>query len=620
MSTQAILQRAKKAQEKWERLPISERLSRLAPLRPLIVERTDAIISAIHDDMGKPPLDALTGDILVTLEFLAFSETSAAKALSAKALVHDKILYWGTQFREEYYPFGVVAVLAPWNYPFQLSIVPALSALIAGNAVVLKTSEFTTKTAAQIESLFKSIDLPDDLIQVLSGDAKLGEEIINADPDFIFFTGSAKGGREVAIAAAKKLIPSILELGGKDPCIVFSDAPLTRTVEGAIYASFANCGQVCVGAKRLLIEDSILDAFTKLFLERCQKLQIGNDANSDCGYPSRALQTNRIEEYVKEAIEKGATLLTSSSNSPLKSPIVLANVSEDCKIFQEEIFGPIVCIETFSNESEAIQKVNNSKYGLGASLWTSDQNRALRVASALKVGSCSINDAILQVGNPAAPFGGVRSSGWGRYRGESGFRSFCQRRTVMERTRLHDRERHWFPVSMKTFKELKSLLSLKHGKNKILKKLFQSLSCLLLVIATVPALCAIQEPKPLRLMITEFKDNDSGELAYAIFNSEKGFPTDKTMAFKRGFVALTPRAPDGSMELKISEIPYGTYAISVYLDKNGDHKLNKNFLGIPREPTGASNNPAGRLGPPRFKDCVIEFNSNSDPYLIKLVR
>lgn len=620
MSLKARRAQAGNAQIEWQALSVTERLSRLNPLRSLIVERADEIIASIQKDVGKTPLDALSGDILVSLEFLAFAVRSAPQALASKAVPRDTFLYWNTKFREEYVPYGVVLVLSPWNYPFQLSLIPTLSALIAGNAVILKTSEFAPNTASQIERLLASIDLPLGLVQVLCGDSDLGRELLDAAPDFIFFTGSSKGGREVAIAGAKKLIPSILELGGKDAAIVFSDALLERTIEGTVYAAFANCGQVCVGAKRILIEKSILESFSNSFVDRCAKLKVGDTLDSDFGFPCGAVRIDQIEHYVKDAIKKGARLVGSKAVIPFESPIILADVTENAEILREEVFGPIVCLETFTDESEAILKVNSSDYGLGASIWTADKARAARVAGALKVGTCSINDAIFQIGNPAASFGGVRASGWGRYRGDSGFRSFCNTKSVMERTGSGSRERHWFPATPKTFKELKAILSLKHGKNKIINKLLQVLSLVLLVFSIIPSISLGQEHGTLQLIVSGFKEDDTGKIAYAVFDNLKGFPSDKDLALRKDFVTSSPRTTEGSLKVKIPDLPYGIYAISIYLDENGDHKLNKNFLGIPLEPAGASQNPPGRLGPPRFNECVIEFNSKSEPYLIKLVR
>jgi uncharacterized protein (DUF2141 family) len=291
-------------------------------------------------------------------------------------------------------------------------------------------------------------------------------------------------------------------------------------------------------------------------------------------------------------------------------------VSSESKLLQEETFGPILCVAPFRTTADAIEQANAAPYSLGASVWTGDLVRGQAVAAELNAGACSVNDVIRNIANPYAPFGGNRSSGYGRYHGPEGLHALSRTKSVMvagDRTR---REMHWFPFTARTFNILKRIILIRHSggwRSGVLRRLFLSLTCAMLVLLT-----SAQTPSSGHLWISvSAPQNSHGEIAFLVFNSRDGFPGSRTKALKSGFVPLPP----GRSEVTIDAgaLPVGQYAVTVYQDVNGNHKLDHGMLGIPSEPVGASNNPKPRMGPPRFDDCAFSLSNSDQKIKIALV-
>lgn len=470
--------RARTAQMAWALHTPTERATALRPLRHAIAARIDEIITVISAETGKPAMDALAGDIMVTLEHLRFYERTSPHILRSRKIRGSRIFFRGTRFTEHHEPHGVILICAPWNYPLQLALVPAATALFAGNAVLLKCSEHTPRTASLIESLCTAAGLPPGLVQVSAGPPEEAAALIDAHPDLIFFTGSNRNGRAVAARAAALMIPTIMELGGKDPAIVFDSCDLARTVNGLVYGSFSNAGQVCVGTKRIFIQQRIYDEFVRQFLAHITTLRVGTSADSDLGGIRIESVHKLLSEQMSDAIARGATLLTPPpADSDSSAPIVLANVPLGAALLLDESFGPIVCVTPFTTEAEAIRLAKDSAFALSASIWTRDRKQALRVAAHLHCGSCAINDVIRNIGNPHAAFGGNKSSGYGRYHGSAGLRSFSRIKSVMRVTRPRSNEVHWFPSTTRTLNQLRVILQLRHaaGLRQRLQLVFASL-------------------------------------------------------------------------------------------------------------------------------------------------
>jgi acyl-CoA reductase-like NAD-dependent aldehyde dehydrogenase/uncharacterized protein (DUF2141 family) len=602
--SEALMVKSREAFKNWSAKSTDERLSLFSKLKENILLHIDEIISSIITDTKKAPLDALGGDILVTLETIRFIEKNGKRALQNRKIPKPGFFFWGTEFYEEFNPYGTVLVLAPWNYPFQLSMVPALSALACGNTVILKCSELAPKTAKTIEKLFELSGFPKNVIQVVDGGPELGTELIDLLPDKIFLTGSLTAGKSILKRAANNIIPVHLELGGKDVMIVFSDASLERAISSACYGAFSNSGQVCVGVKKIYVHTSVLDFFVEGLKRETSELRRAQDYLGELGPLVKKENVVKIKDYIEKSIKEGFRLETGLSiEGSFVGPVILMETQKNERpndtLESDEVFGPVVSIVPFETEEDAIKSANRSPFGLSSSVWTKDIAKGKRVAKELVVGSCSINDVVRQIANPYAPFGGEKLSGTGRYHGQDGLRTFCRQKTVMISTSRKKKEINWFPFRRKTFDQLKRVIRFRHGK------LF---SLIMVAFMSTTISGSIAGAAQLTLHVDNI-ESQAGSLAFNLFSSEKGFPSHFKMAVQHGFVKIPD---DLKVTIIIDSLPLGTYAVSVYQDINNDQKLNTNFLGIPTEPVGVSNNPKPRMGPPLFSAAKFDFNQDTE--------
>ena len=615
-TAEQILSRARDAQPAWAALPVSRRCAILGDLRREIALQCESIAEIIARETSKPLQDALSGDVLVTLEHLRYYESKAVRILRSRRIGKPFFLFRGARFETLFEPQGVALIFGPSNYPLQLSMIPLITALAAGNAVVLKCSEHTPETAALIARLSANANFPVDLVQVLHDGPEQSAALIDARPDFIFFTGSSRHGQQVAERAAKHLIPTILELGGKDASLVFADCHLDRAVEGITYGAFSNAGRVCVAVKRVYVEASILDDFLARLKNRISMLRVDTGPDADfCPLTEDARSDVRAE--VEDALSRGATLHWPQDRTAVAyEPTLLSDVPAEARILTEESFGPALCVASFRDEAEAIALANTSRFALSSSIWTRNQARARRVAAQLCAGSCSVNDVIRIVANPHAAFGGNRASGYGRYHGPEGLRSFSRIKTIMIAGDRRTREINWFPFNSRTRHQLASLIRFRHGAAGLLGRLSRLLLPLL-VSAILPLTLTAQSKMGTHLTIdVQLTQKAHGELAYLVFASPSGFPGDRDKALRHGFLPI----PSNAQHLRIdTDLPPGIYAVAVYEDLNGNHNLDHNFIGIPREPVGVSNNPSARFGPPHFDECSFYLGDTAQTITITLV-
>jgi acyl-CoA reductase-like NAD-dependent aldehyde dehydrogenase len=456
-------QKARESFGHWSGLAISERTRYLRNLKQLMVDEMDQIAKIISDDTGKVLTESIVADIMPTLDAIDHIIRHAEKVLSRKK-VKTPLLLIGKKSFIEYMPRGVVLVISPWNYPLQLAMVPMISALAGGNSVILKPSEVTPLVGKCIEDLFRRSGFPDGTVQVAHGGKEVGAAFTAGKPDYIFFTGSVRTGKIIQQQAAKDLIPTTLELGGKDPMIVFEDANLDRAVKAAAWGAFTNSGQVCMSAERLYVQSSIYGEFLEKLKKEVNSLQQGTDLDSDIGSMTFPGQKEVVKAQLDEAIERGAKLETGLKPSDWKGDMflpltVITEVKQDMKIIQEESFGPLLPVVPFDTEVEAINYANGTVFGLNASVWSSDKAKARRVASRLVSGAVVINDVIITVANHGLPFGGTKESGIGRYHSEAGLRIFCHEKAIMEDMGFMKSEIQWYPYK---------------GKYPLFLKLFQS--------------------------------------------------------------------------------------------------------------------------------------------------
>jgi acyl-CoA reductase-like NAD-dependent aldehyde dehydrogenase len=303
-----IFKCAEQAFYNWRQTEIKKRIYYLKKLRKSIVDNIEKIVQC-SKITGKVYTEALASDVLATLEIIKYYEKNAERILKTRKR-KTPFIFRNNQSYVLYQPIGVILIISPWNYPFQLSIVPLISAILAGNTVVLKPSEKVASIGNLIVEMCEDINLPNGVVQVVSGGADTGELLIKAGPDKIFFTGSTVVGKAILESAAKKLIPVELELGGKDPMIVFSDCNFRRAIDGAVYGAFSNSGQICVSIERLYVQESIYEKFVDEIVKRVKKLSIGVDFNSDIGSLATFQQIEYIDSLIDDAISKGAKLIT----------------------------------------------------------------------------------------------------------------------------------------------------------------------------------------------------------------------------------------------------------------------------------------------------------------------
>jgi acyl-CoA reductase-like NAD-dependent aldehyde dehydrogenase/uncharacterized protein (DUF2141 family) len=615
--SQQILARARAAQPAWAALPVSRRCAALGELRRVIARECESIAETIARETSKPLLDALSGDVLVTLEHLRYYEQHAARILRSRRVGKSFFFYRGVRFETSFEPQGVALIFGASNYPLQLSVIPLITALAAGNAVVLKCSERTPETAALIARLCARANFLGDLVQVLWDGPEQSATLIDAQPDIIFFTGSSRHGQQVAERAAQHLIPAVLELGGKDASLVFADCNLARAVEGITYGAFSNTGRVCVAVKRVYIEAPIYDEFVGRLKQRISQLRVSPDPDADfCPLAGDALPALRAQ--VEDALSRGATMEWPQDRATVASgPTLLTDVPAEARILTDESFGPALCAAPFRDEAEAIALANSSGFALSSSIWTDSDARARRVAAQLSAGSCSVNDVIRHIGNPQAAFGGNRLSGYGRYHGPEGLRSFSRVKTIMLANDRRAREINWFPFDRRTRQQLAGVIKFRHAATGLLRRLSRFLLPLVIG-AVLPVNFAAQSKAETHLAIdVQLTPQAHGELAYLVFASSAGFPGDREKALRRGFLPI----PANAQHLRIdTDLPAGTYAVTVYEDLNGNHKLDHNLIGIPREPAGASNNPAVRFGPPKFDECSFHLGDTAQTININLVK
>jgi aldehyde dehydrogenase (NAD+) len=354
-----------------------------------------------------------------------------------------------------YEPLGTILIISPWNYPFYQAIVPIACAFAAGNTVVYKPSEWTPLKGL-VEDLLLEARFAPNWVQVVYGDGAIGAALVAQKPDKIFFTGSTRTGKRILAQAAEHLIPVELELGGKDPMIVFDDVNIQRAADGAAWGALTTTGQSCTSVERLYVQDGIYEPFRDALVAEVARLkqEIDSDGDADVGAMTTDFQVKLVAAQVDDARARGAHFLTGSEwdgRSKLIPPIVLDGVTDDMLLAKEETFGPVIPLLRFSTEDEAIRLANDSIYGLTASVWSKDVERAKRVSRALQVGGVSINNVMATEANPALPFGGVKQSGFGRYKGEHGLHAFCNVKSVLVDKDSAKIEANWYPYTRKKY-------------------------------------------------------------------------------------------------------------------------------------------------------------------------
>lgn len=420
-SPSEIKEKVKKAREAfaiWGSLPVEKRISYIKNIYNLIIEKRDHIAQVITKNNGKPLTECYLTELASTLQIMEHFINKGSEILSNKNIPLGP-MYPMKKSHMSYEPLGVLAIIEPWNYPFYLPMSAITKALVAGNTFIFKPSSVVAMVGKEIENIFIESGLPDGVANVIYGGGDSANILLDSDIDKVIFTGSVEIGRSIAKKCAEKLLPCALELGGKDPAIVFKGTNIDFAVNGVLWGALANCGQACASIERVYVESEIYEEFTRKITDAIKALKIGDGLSdtTDVGPLINQDQVQTIEDHVNDAVSKGAKVLAGGKrvegNGFFFEPTVLINVNHKMKVMYEETFGPIIPIMSFTSKEEVINLANDSKYGLAASIWTGDMQGVKEIAEALNCGTVWVNDSLFQQAHPACPWQGYKDSGYG---------------------------------------------------------------------------------------------------------------------------------------------------------------------------------------------------------------
>ncbi len=415
-------------------LDINYRLENLKKLRSLILSHENELIDALHKDFHKPCFEVLGTESRFTVAEIIMMIRNLKK-WSGRQRIRTSV----TNFPARSYilpqPYGQVLIISPWNYPFQLSMIPLMGALAAGNCVVLKVSQ---KVPGTLEVISKIIShFPKELIVFVKGEHSLSDYLLDFPFDYIFFTGSPAVGKKVMTKAAVNLTPVTLELGGKNPCVVAADAKLSFAAKRIASGKFLNAGQTCIAPDYLLIDSKVKDRFLDLLVKEIKSFY-GDDPSlsPDFCRMINAGKTKRMESFLKNGniIAGGIT----NPDNCFVSPTIITGIRPEDPVMEEEIFGPVLPVISFNNFSEVYSVISRNPKSLAAYIFTTSKKLAAEFLSKTQSGSAAVNDTVMQVASPLLPFGGIGPSGMGRYHGKKSFETFSNMRSVMEKSNIID--------------------------------------------------------------------------------------------------------------------------------------------------------------------------------------
>jgi acyl-CoA reductase-like NAD-dependent aldehyde dehydrogenase len=463
----ATVARARAAQAAWCALSADERIKRISPLKDRVLGRAAEIAALVHEEVGKPEVEALLGEVLPTADVVQYWSRTIVEMLDPEDVELDAIAYPGKEGTIQREARGVVAVIMPWNFPVALPLRTIVPALMAGNAVVFKPSEVTPRSGALVVDLFDGL-VPAGVLGLVQGDGEVGAALCGADVDLVVFTGSVASGRKVAHACAERLVPCSLELGGKDAAIVLADADLERAASGVVWGAMMNAGQNCASVERVYVERAVGEAFTKRVCELVASLRMGVEVGPLATPAQRAI----VARHVDAAKDAGAEVLvggppaegaTADGGARQYPPTVVRIADDDTPLMRDETFGPVLPIALVDGPEEAIVRANRSRYGLTASIWTRDRKRARSVAAKLRAGVVTINNHGFTGALPNAPWSGVGETGWGITGSPLALEALTRPRLVLLDRGRARRDLWWFPYTPALTAVALALATLRNG-------------------------------------------------------------------------------------------------------------------------------------------------------------
>ena len=462
---QSAFDRARAASETIRAMSVGERLNELRKLKRYFLDNKDHIVDRVVEETGKSKMDALTSEVFTILDVIDYYIKNAEKHLSP-VKVSTPIILFPKKSRIYYEPIGTVLIISPWNYPMNLAWLPMLTAFVAGNAIVFKPSEWTPLKGL-IEDIIEKSGFIKDAIQVVYGGKDTGRKLIDRKPARIMFTGSTRAGKQIMKQAADYLIPVELELGGKDPMVILDDANVDRAAHAAAWGGILNCGQTCTSVERVLVQDKVYDEFVANLKGKLSKLTtlqthegVPDEGDMDVGVMTAPFQVEKVVDQIEDAKAKGATIQTGGERvgeTHCVQPTLITDVDNTMKVVTEETFGPVISVQKFTTEDDAVRMANDSEYGLSASVWSANADRADRIGRQIETGNVSINNVLATQVNSALPYGGTKQSGFGRYKGPHGLHAFSNIKSVIFDS-TSQREIFWYPYTKEKYALMSKML------------------------------------------------------------------------------------------------------------------------------------------------------------------
>ncbi|HMM80377.1 MAG TPA: aldehyde dehydrogenase family protein [Pyrinomonadaceae bacterium] len=465
----AAVNSAREAASLWSKTSFAERRRLVEKVCGIVTDEMDEIARLISKETGKPVGEAISMEIAPVIDLMNHFARNAARSLRPRRIPIGLYTLLGRRSMIIYKPWGVVGIIPAWNYPFSIPLGEAAMALMAGNTVVIKPAESTSLTGVKIGEIFAKAGFPKHAVQIVTGAGETGAALVAAPPDKIMFTGSVATGKRIAATAATNLTSTVLELGGKDPMVVFADANLALAAKAAVWGAFCNAGQSCSSVERLYVESSVAEKLTRLIVEETKKLKlgVGTDDDVSVGAMSSERQIQVVEDHVEDFRRSGAKIEIGGTRKPPEGgipnltpnlfyePTVISGATNEMLGMREETFGPTLPIATFATEDQAIALANDSEFGLTASVWSRDKQKARRVAAKIDAGTVTINEVLYTHGIGQTPWGGFKNSGRGRTHGVEGLMELVQMQHIHENLLPILPDAWWMPYSanaVKTFR------------------------------------------------------------------------------------------------------------------------------------------------------------------------
>jgi len=477
------VQAAKEAFPVWRTLPPRKRGEIFRKAEKILARRAEEAGRLISLEKGSPYAESLAVEVFGSLQALSYYAENQERLLRPHAAAHHVPLFYNKKSAFHFHPLGPTLVISPWNFPFLIPFCDVLSAMTAGNTVVLRPSTTTPLTALLLGEVFVEAGLPPGVLNVVVCRVPLAEAmIVHPDVQTVMFTGSVGTGKRIMELCSRNLTNLTLELGGKDPMIVLKDADLERAARGAVWTSFMNCGQSCGSIERVYVDREVVESFTARVVELTGAVKVGNplDSGVDMGPMANAGQLKVVMEHIEDARTKGARILA-GGNRPAAlpgyfiEPTVLDRVDHKMKVMAEETFGPTLPIMPFESQDEAVALANDSRYGLTASVWTRSRRQAEWFAERLEAGSVTTNDHMYSFVEPRAIWGGIKQTGMGRSHGPYGLHELVNIKYVSMDFLGKPSQTWWFPYDRGLERLLEKTITVYHGQG-LARKLGAALS------------------------------------------------------------------------------------------------------------------------------------------------